>query len=191
MSHHFPESRSIFVARVAILSALVVVFDYTMKFSGWKIPFPWLPFLRFDFTGIPIVLSFLLLGLTSGATTSSVAFIAILVRSGKPVDALMKAMAEFSTVLGMALGLRFKKIEKPASYVLGIASRVLVTTLANLVVLPSYQGMPFELTVQLSPLLGAFNVLQGSLSILGGYVIYEALIRRIPSLVTRKLTTQT
>jgi len=187
---HFPERRrSIFIARVAILSALVVIFDYTMKFSGWKIPFPWLPFLRFDFTGIPIVLSFLLLGLTSGATTSAVAFIAILVRSGKAVDALMKAMAEFSTVLGMALGLRFKKIGKPASYALGIVSRIFFTTLANLVVLPSYQGIPFELTVQLSPLLGAFNVLQGSLSILGGYVIYEALIRRIPSLATRKLTT--
>jgi len=188
LNHHLPERGSIFIARVAILSALVVIFDYTMKFSGWKIPFPWLPFLRFDFTGVPIVLSFLLLGLTPGATTSSVAFIAILVRSGKPVDALMKAMAEFSTVLGMALGLRFKKIGKPASYALGIASRVLVTTLANLVVLPSYQGIPFEMTVQLSPLLGAFNVLQGSLSVLGGYVIYEALIRRIPSLATRKFT---
>jgi len=191
LSRHLSERRSIFVARVAILSALVVIFDYTMKFSGWKIPFPFPPltFLRFDFTGIPIVLSFLLLGLTPGAATSSVAFIAILVRSGKAVDALMKAMAEFSTVLGMALGLRLKKVGKPASYALGILLRVLVTTLANLVVLPSYQGMPFELTVQLSPLLGAFNVLQGSLSILGGYVIYEALIRRIPSLATRKLTT--
>ncbi len=101
----------------------------------------------------------------------------------------MKAMTEFSTVLGMALGLRFKKIGKPASYALGIVSRVLITTLANLVVLPSYHGIPFEVTVQLSPLIGAFNVFQGSLNILGGYVIYEALIRRIPSLVTRKLTT--
>jgi len=190
LNHHLPERRTIFIARVAILSALVVIFDYTMKFSGWKITFPIPPlqFLRFDFTGVPIVLSILLLGLTPGATTSSVAFIAILVRSGKPVDALMKAMAEFSTVLGMALGLRFKKIGKPASYALGIASRVLVTTLANLVVLPSYQGIPFEMTVQLSPLLGVFNILQGSLSILGGYIIYEALIRRIPSLATRKFT---
>jgi len=27
----------------AILAALVLVFDYTLKYSGRKIPFPWVP----------------------------------------------------------------------------------------------------------------------------------------------------
>ena len=43
-----------------------------------------------------------------------------------------------------------------------------------------------EIPVIVSLLVGAFNAVQGSLSILGGYFIYEAIIRRIPSLVTRK-----
>ena len=98
----------------AILAALVVVFDYTLKFSGLKIPFPWLPFLKFDFTGIPIILSLFLHGLSSGATTSVVAFLAIVARSGDLVAAGMKGLAEFSTVLGMSVGLyfpgRFRKV---------------------------------------------------------------------------------
>ena len=77
-----------------MLAALVVVFDYTLKFSGLKIPFPWLPFLKFDFTGVPITLSLLLYGLSSGATTSILACLAILVRSGDLVGATMKAIAE-------------------------------------------------------------------------------------------------
>ncbi|MGQ9506844.1 MAG: hypothetical protein ACUVTB_03160 [Candidatus Bathycorpusculaceae bacterium] len=66
------------LAGTAILAALVVVFDYTLKYSGLKVPFPWLPILKFDFTGIPIVLSLLLFGLAPGAFTSAIAVLAIL-----------------------------------------------------------------------------------------------------------------
>ena len=54
----------------AILAALVLVFDYTLKYSGLKIPFPWFPDLKFDFTGVPIALSLLMYGLPSATTTS-------------------------------------------------------------------------------------------------------------------------
>ena len=91
-----------------VLGALVVVFDFTMKYSALKIRFPWLPFLKFDFTGIPIVLSFLLFGLMSGATTSTIALLAILGRSGDVIGSSMKGLAELSTILGMALGLALK-----------------------------------------------------------------------------------
>jgi len=57
----------------AILAALVIIFDYSLKFSGLKIPFPWMPFLKFDFTGVPIVVSFLLFGTSSSAITSTIA----------------------------------------------------------------------------------------------------------------------
>lgn len=175
-----------------ILSALVVVFDYTLKFSGLKIRFPWLPFLKFDFTGIPIVLSFLLFGLVSGATTSSIAFLAILVRSGDVISSLMKGLAEFSTILGMALGLvllRTTKFNKLASFTFGISSRALIMICMNLIlifagVLTLY-GTYAEIPVVVSLLVGAFNAIQGSLSILGGYFIHEALIRRAPSLISR------
>ncbi len=68
------------------MGALVVVFDYVMKFSGFKIPFTWLPFLNFDFTGIPIFLSYTIFGLPSAIVTSFVAFFAILVHNPKLSD---------------------------------------------------------------------------------------------------------
>lgn len=178
------------LAGTTVLGALVVVFDYTLKFSGLKIPFPWFPILKFDFTGIPIVLSLLLFGLIPGATTSAVAFLAILVRSGAIVSSSMKALAEFSTIFGMALGLMwFKKLTKftkPVSFILGAISRILVMLLANLVILPLYYGMPFKGALLISPYVGAFNLIQGFLSMFGGYLIYEAIIRRAPSLVSRE-----
>jgi riboflavin transporter FmnP len=176
-----------------VLGALVVVFDYTLKFSGLKIRFPWLPFLKFDFTGIPIVLSFLLFGLVSGVTTSIIAFLAILVRSGDVISSLMKGLAEFSTVLGMALGLvllkKTTKFNKPVSFALGISSRALIMICMNLVLIftgmLTLYGSYAEIPIVVSLLVGAFNAIQGSLSILGGYFIQEALIRRAPSLISR------
>lgn len=175
----------------AILAALVVVFDYTLKYSNLKIPFVYpLQFLRFDFTGIPIVLSLLLFDFASGAIASGVAFFAIFARSGNAVSASMKAMAEFSTVMGIALGLRlFKKrsrFAEGALFALGIAFRCLIMFFWNLVVQPVYYGTPFMAVLLLSPLIGVFNAIQGSISILGGYFIYEAIRRRFSSLITNK-----
>jgi riboflavin transporter FmnP len=169
----------------AILGALVVVFDYALKYSNLKIPFiPPLQFLHFDFTGIPVVLSLLLFDFPSGVTTSCIAFFAIFARSGKAVSASMKAIAELSTILGMALGLRlFKKsikLTKAVSFVLGITFRCLIMFFANLIVQPLYYGTPFMAVLLLSPLTGLFNAIQGSIGTLGGYILYEAVIRRTP-----------
>jgi riboflavin transporter FmnP len=178
-------TKSRIIAGTAILAALVVVFDYTMKFSGFKIRFPLLPDLKFDFTGIPIVLSLLFYGLPSASATSVVALLAIVARSGDVVSASMKTLAEFSTILGMTIGLRFFKDKeryiKPISLTLGIAIRTLVMFFANLSILPLYYfWMTFEKALIVSPSVAAFNIVQGFLSIFGGYLIYEAIERRMP-----------
>lgn len=173
-----------------VLSALVFIFDYTMKFSGLKIPFPWLPYIKFDFTGVPIVLSTLLFGLASGATTSTVAFLAILIRSGDVVGASMKALAEFSTILGMTFTskrlAKTTKLTKAAALIFGVTSRSITMFFANLVILPLYYKIPQTAAILISPLIVAFNVIQGSISILLGYVLYETLIRRTSYLSTKK-----
>jgi len=166
----------------AILSALVIIFDYSMKISGLKIPFPWLPYLKFDFTGVPIVLSTLLFGLPSGATTSAVALLAILLRSGDPVGASMKALAEFSTIAGMALSFKWSnkeaKLDKALSSILGVSSRSLIMFFANLVVLPLYYQIPQPAVILASPLVIAFNLIQGLISIILGYFLYDIVIHR-------------
>jgi riboflavin transporter FmnP len=185
-----PKRSTTIIAQTAILGALVVVFDYVMKFSGFKIIFPPLSYLKFDFTGIPIVLSFLLIGLGSGAATSTVAMLAILARSGDVVGASMKALAEFSTILGMSIGMVvFKKdlkLSKPASFFTGCMARVIIMAIANLVILPLYASMTFEAVLLATPLTAVFNLIQGLLGIFGGYLIYEALKLRIPSLIKKK-----
>lgn len=181
------------LAGTAILAALVVVFDYTVKYSNLKIPFAPLPYLKFDFTGIPVVLSFLLFGLVPGAFTSAIAFVAILARSGDVLGSSMKGLAEFSTILGMAMGLkllrRFRVIKIVGSFTLSLTSRALLMVCINFALIyagvmsisASYADIPLIMAL----LLAFFNVIQGIISVIGGYSIYGAIRRRAPSLVKR------
>jgi len=174
------------LAGTTILAALVVVFDYTLKYSGMKIPFPWFPFLKFDFTGIPIVLSLLFFGLVPGFFTSAVAFVAILSRSGDFVGSSMKSLAEFSTVFGIFLGLKMvKRFRLFASFSFGIASRVMLMMCVNLALIytglilvpQSYSEIPLVVVL----FTGVFNVIQGTISVIGGYLIYRVITERVPS----------
>lgn len=176
------------LAGTAILAALVVVFDYSMKYSSLKIVYPLLPQqkLKFDFTGVPIILSLYLFGFIPGVFTSVIALVAILARSGDVVASFMKAVAELSTVVGVAFALRVTpKFKRSASLVAGILTRCLVMFFANLLVLPAYYQTPLGVAVAISPLIALFNVGQGSISVLGGFFIYEAIRKRIPFLVQK------
>jgi riboflavin transporter FmnP len=172
----------------AILAAMVIVFDYTLKYSGLKIPFPWMPFLKFDFTGVPIMISLFMFGLPSAVTTSFAALLGIIARSGEIIGATSKAVAELSTALGIAVGMRLigdrdikNVIIKGAFATFGLLSRVVVMSLWNIVVLPNYQGIPYNIVVSLLPMLGVFNAMQGAISTLLGYTLYELYTRRVPS----------
>jgi riboflavin transporter FmnP len=164
---------------------LAIIFDYTLKFSGLKIPFPWMPFLKFDFTGIPIVMSLLLFDVASGATTSLVAALGIIARSGDLLGGAMKGIAEFSTVIGVYGGIYLanklslsKGVVRGASLVMGIIVRVLVMTALNLVVLPRFYGIPFNVVVGMLTLLAVFNGIQGSITILVGFFLHGVYEKR-------------
>jgi riboflavin transporter FmnP len=178
------------LAGTAALSSLAVVFDYALKYSNLKIPFPWLPYLKFDFTGIPIVVSALLFGLIPGIFTSAVASVAILARSGDIIGSTSKGLAEFSTIIGMLIGLKmFSRFRPISSVSTGLASRVLIMTVVNLalvytglVLLPSVfnqAAFAWVLTV------GLFNVAEGAISAVGGYVVFQAIKIRAPYLIER------
>jgi riboflavin transporter FmnP len=173
----------------AILAALVIVFDYALKFSGLKIPFPWMPFLKFDFTGVPIVVALLLFGLASAATTSVVASLGIVARSGDLIGGAMKGMAELSTVVGMAVGFYLarrinsrREIRMASALVIGVVIRILVMSVWNLLVLPNFYGVPFNATIGMLPLLALFNAMQGAMTVALGYTLHEAYVRRVPIL---------
>ncbi len=176
--------RTIFITVTATMGALVIVLDYTLKFSGLKIPFPWLPYLKFDFSGIPIVIAMILCGLTSGAATCVIAALGILARSGDVIGASMKAIAEFFTILGMAPFYRRGqgRTGRIIGAIAGIALRILTMSLANLSILPMFYHIPFEAAVALLLPIAVFNTIQGGISIGGGWTLYRAIVWRIPSL---------
>jgi riboflavin transporter FmnP len=167
-----------------ILSALVIVFDYALRYSGLKIPFPWYPNLRFDFTGVPIALSLFLYGFPSSVTTSLVAGIGIVIRSGNFIAASMKVAAELSTVFGLHLGSLISKNSSKyrlISWTTSLISRILAMSVVNLFVLPNFYGLPLEATLGLLPFIGVFNAIQGALTIGLGYFLYEAVQSRLPN----------
>jgi riboflavin transporter FmnP len=179
------QNRTAILTGTAIMAALVIVFDYTLKYSGMKIPFPWYPNLKFDFTGIPIIMSLFMYGFPSAVTTSIIAGLGIFMRSGNWVSASMKVFAELSTVLGIHLGLnilpRDKKNMNYLSWALGLASRVLIMTAVNLYVLPNIYRVPMEAAIGLLPLIGVFNVVQGLVTIGLGHFLFQAVKTRLPN----------
>lgn len=188
MSEQLGARRTARITGTAILAALVIVFDYALKFSGLKIPFPWMPFLKFDFTGVPIVVALLLYGLASSATTSVVASLGIIARSGDPIGGAMKGVAELSTVAGMVAGLRIaeklspsRRVRMAGALVAGLTTRIVVMSGWNLAILPGLYGMPFNAVVAMLPLLALFNAMQGAISVALGYTLYEAYVRRAPT----------
>ena len=159
------ENKSVRLTGTAILAALVIIFDYTLKYSGLKIPFPWYPNLKFDFTGIPIALSLFLYGFPSSVTTSLVAGVGIVARSGNLISASLKVAAELSTVIGLHLGDKVSK-SRYVKWGSGLLSRVLLMSIVNLYVLPNVYRVPMEATIGLLPVIG--------------YFLFEAVQSRLP-----------
>jgi riboflavin transporter FmnP len=181
-----PRNRTAKLMGTSILAALVIVFDYALKYSGLKIPFPWYPDLKFDFTGVPIAISLLMYGPDSALVTSAVVGLGILARSGNLLSASMKALAELSTVVGLHLGLRATAGRVAggawlgAASVAAVASRVVAMTIVNLYVLPNVYGVPVEAVIGLLPLIAAFNAAQGAITVGLGVFLDRAVRRRLP-----------
>ncbi len=187
LSKLYVKRKSVFWAGTAILGAVVFVLDWTFKIAGLKIWFPPLIFLKFDFMGIPMLLAYFLFGFPAGIVTSLVAFLSISLRN--QFSGFMKFFAEFATIVGVYIVLRARK---PASNKLKILAaissivvRVAVMDIANVLLLPIFLPVFYSThtaVIVLLPLISLFNVIQGGISVFGGFLLYEAVIRRLPSL---------
>jgi len=189
VSQFYVKRKSVFIAGTALLSAVVVVLDWTSKMMpGLKIPFiPPLMFLKFDSLGIPMLLSYFLFGFISGAISSLVVWVSISFRD--PFSGFMKFLAEFSTIVGVYIVLRVRKPNniwwKGLSMISGIAVRVTVMAVANIALLPIFTKTSLDFVLAWIHLFSIFNVIQGAISVFGSFIVYEAIILRLPSLKTR------
>jgi riboflavin transporter FmnP len=187
LSKLYVERKSVFLAGTALLGAIVFVLDWAFKIAGLKIPFPFPPltYLRFDFMGIPMLLAYFLFGLPAGIVTSLIAFLSISFRD--PFKGFMKFLAEFATIVGVYIVLRKRKPSgdklKLLAMISGIIVRVAWMDIAVVSLLPIVGYYPTHWAVViLLPFFSLFNIIQGSISIFGGFLLYEAVIRRLPSL---------
>lgn len=189
MAYLFVRRKSVFIAGTALLGAMVVVLDWGFRIAGLKIPYPLMPELRFDMIGIPIILSMFLFGLASGIITCAIAFISIAFRG--PPNAFLKFLAELATLLGVYVFIKIKGSNalnssrtKIYATVAGIITRVPIMAVANILLLPLFFSARYtlDLVIFSSPAIAVFNVLQGTISAFGGFLLYEAVTRRLPSL---------
>jgi riboflavin transporter FmnP len=185
LRRYYKERKSVVVAGTSVLGAFVAVLEMT-RFS--RIPFPLFPVLKFDIMGIPMVIAYLFFGLIPGSTTCFVSFAIISLRD--PFSGFMKALAELATILGAFLILRGRdpsvsNKRKVFAALSSITLRVVVTDIATVLLFPiftpNYYATP-QAAMAIIPLVSAFNVIQGAISILGGFIVYEAVTRRMPSL---------
>jgi len=183
----YVKRKSVLLAGTALLGAIAAILDWTFKLANLKIPFPLMTDLKFDLLGIPMVLALLLFGLLSGIITCSIGAASIAIRG--PPNAVLKFLAELSTIFGIYLVLRIKglkSLDSQRARLLGagtsIIVRVLVMIVANLLLLPLFFSQAFDAVLLLSPVVAVFNVLQGAVSALGGLLVYEAVTDRLPSL---------
>ncbi|MEM3608316.1 MAG: hypothetical protein QW238_05585 [Candidatus Bathyarchaeia archaeon] len=175
---------ALWVAGTATLGALAAVFDLAFWVLRVKIPFPIFPRLKFDLDGIPVILALLIYGPSSSIAVSVILFLVISFRD--PLSGFMKGLAEASTALGMAL--LYKRGSRGAvvlSIFSGVALRVSVMSLGNLLILPAASILSMEAVSGILPFIAGFNAAAGAISALGGWLIHAELNRRIPQLVGR------
>jgi riboflavin transporter FmnP len=178
MSRFYTERKSRFIAGTTLLGATVAVLDWLSKIFSLKMPFPLLIYLKFDVIGIPAVMAYLLFGPLSGVIACLVAFLSISFRN--PFSGFMKGLAELATVIGAFLILRVRSpsfLHKRKKIFAGISSvvlRVVVMAVAIIFLIPTW--------IVSLPVLCLFNAVQGTISITGGFLVYEAIMLRLPSL---------
>ncbi|MBN1683088.1 hypothetical protein JW865_06010 [Candidatus Bathyarchaeota archaeon] len=182
----FKKNRSIWISGTALMAALAVVLDYALKYSGLKIQFPWMPMLKFDFTEIPIIMSYFLYGVSSAVITSCIVFVGMLMRSSDLIGAIMKIVAELSTIFGLIVfSWIINKLNKISSFqfilniFMGIIFRIIATSITNFYVLPNYYQISLEVTLSMLPLIAVFNTLQGFINLFLGYVLFNASKKRL------------
>lgn len=182
----FKKGKTIWISGTALMAALAVVLDYTLKFSGLKIQFPWMPMLKFDFTEIPIIMAFLLYGFLSAIVASLIVFVGMLMRSSDLIGATMKLFSEISTILGLVIALqlvnRLNIKQNYYAFISGfcaIVSRLIATSISNLYVLPTFYKIPFDVAIGMLPLISVFNIVQGFINLFIGYILFISSKKRL------------
>lgn len=164
----------------SLLGALSIISELAPG-PPFDIQFPLYPRVSWDLTGIPMMISLLLYGPTTGLYTTLVGCSVLMLRN--PTGGLFKLIAELATILPYCIlskGVVFRST-------LATASRVLIMTLTNYVLLQVFYSIPESVVVGLLPVLAAFNISQALINIVPSLMI-TARIRQRASAIIHQVT---
>lgn len=163
------------MATLAAVASVMEIFAFDLP-----IPFPFIPTLTFDPTGIPIAIAGILYGPLAAFVTAGIAGITIASRN--PGSAAFKTAAEMSTAVPLALvvwGFRGRIGSNPRGGLIllglaglvAIATRVLVMTGFNFAFLALLTLVPAVVVPSLLVPLAIFNVAQGAINVIPAFLI--------------------
>jgi len=128
--------KSVSAAYIVVFSALAIA----LTFSRAEIPYPLLPYLKFDFAEVPVVIALMLGGLIPGLVTEVIHWIGLSLARGWVLGPLMKFLAVIPMVVGFWLGMRIHERRwtvksMVTSMLLGIVFRAAVCSVLSVAVL--------------------------------------------------------
>lgn len=192
--------------RSLALSAIFSALSIMLTMAKITIPFPLLPYLEFDFSEIPVTISFFLLGPQYALLSAIIYWLVLTIRAGDLLGPAMKGVAVVSMIIGLWLTAR--PVGKNSGYRRLIFSgligssilRVLAMSAFNYVVLTiiapfwlefasglvATLGLPTTTPAQtilwVLLLTGLYNALHTVLSMIPSVYITDATINRMPTL---------
>ena len=153
------------LAIASLLGALSIISELAPG-PPFDIKFPLYDRVSWDVTGIPMMISLLLYGPTTGLYTTLVGCSVLMLRN--PTGGLFKLIAELATLFGYSILSKEGVILRSS---LATASRVLVMTVANYVLLQAFYRIPESVVVGLLPVLAVFNISQALINIVPSLMI--------------------
>jgi len=153
------------IALASVLGALSALSE-VIPGPPFDIPFPFYPKISWDVTGIPIMVSLLLLGTLPSIYTCLIGCSIIFFR-GNVFGGAFKVIAELFTLLGYALLKRSVIINSG----LATVSRVVTMVIASYYLLQLFYMMPETAVVSLLVPIAIFNATQALINIIPAYMI--------------------
>ncbi|MBT6605156.1 hypothetical protein HOB36_08730 [Candidatus Bathyarchaeota archaeon] len=198
------------------LSAVFSALSIMLTMINITIPFPLLPYLKFDFSEIPVTMAFFLIGPQYALLSTVIYWIVLTIRAGDILGPAMKGAAVAAMIIGlwisskMTNGSKAKNIKSLVStgLIIGIVLRVIVMSVFNYAVftviapfwldyaagLVAALGLPTTSTAQtilwVLLMTGLYNLLHTALSMIPSVFVTEATLARVPNLASNAWITQ-
>lgn len=150
------------------------------------------PYLRFEPSEIPILLSVCLFGPWAGLLANLVKDLLYFLFRAKSIFGPTADFIATSSFV-MIFGILFTKFRNNTGFILslaaGIIGRILVMVPVNIVVLRLQFGMsPAQVMDMMVPVIIPFNLIKGGINAVGVYFVFKALVKRAqPLLETLKI----